>query len=231
MKKIPFALIFIVFSFQIFIFGYANAQNGTEFLATWEANTYVPDWYQGVISPSYNSRINVKFELVENGRIANLSNTKIRWYVNDRLVRNESAGLGIKNYMVFNNLAYGGNDLEVRISIPEYKSGSLDKIIRIPVKNPEVALEAPYFNKQVEKGDNQFKAWPLFFNVLNSDALNFVWFVNGQPADKQSSNLNIFNLNIGNDVAIGEKMNLEARIGNIKNQIEQASKFVMLEVK
>ena len=82
-------------------------------LVSWQADSYVPSWYQGKIFPTNGSKIGVNFELLENGKIVNLSKIKVRWYINDKLIRNESNGLGIKS-LSFTTSDYPGYETEVR---------------------------------------------------------------------------------------------------------------------
>lgn len=201
-----------------------------EFMTSWQANSYAPRWFSGKIFPTFGSLVNVSFELIDNGRITDLSRVKVRWYLNDKLVKNEKNGLGIKNYSFINSV-YGGNDAEIRISIPDYKTGPLDEIIRIPVKEPEVAIDAPYFNQSVNKGANGFLAHPFFFNISDVSEFFMNWTIDGKSVGDNSKSVPGFNLNIGQETAVGTKINLGARISNIKNQLEFASKTMTVEVK
>ncbi len=229
-KKFKIIILTVLISnFSFLISHSANAQAAPEFLVSWQAQSYVPIWYQGKVFPTYGSRVDVKFELIDNGKIADLSKAKIRWYVNDDLTRNENNGLGIKNYSFVNSSVYGGNDLEVKVSIVDYKGKSLDKIIAIPVKSPEAIIEAPYLDNGVDKGKSAFFAWPFFFGIPNNFSIK--WMVDGNEANGSSANSPILSLNIDSGTLPKTIINLKAQIQNLSNQMEIAEKLVPLEVK
>ena len=62
----------------------------TEFMTSWQTKTYAPAWYEGKVFPTYQSFVMVGFELVENGKIVDLSRTVVRWYVDGKLLKNEA---------------------------------------------------------------------------------------------------------------------------------------------
>ncbi len=223
------ALIIVSGAFQS-----ARAQSGQslqpapEFLASWQANSFVPSWYEGKIFPVYGSRIDVNFELIDNGKIADLSKEKVRWYVNDDLILNEKNGLGIKNFSFVNNYFYGG-ELEVKISIPEYKSGSLIKVVHIPVKTPEVAVEAPYFGQILKQGKNLVFAWPFFFSATDLNNLSLEWRADDKTLAKATALNPSFYVNVDAGAESGKKINLLARFSNLKNNMEFAGKAIILE--
>ena len=115
------------------------AQAAPQFLASWKADSYVPSWYQGKILPSRGTPVTVSFEVINSGQKADLSGTAVRWYINNKLVKNETNGFGIQS-ISFNIPDYGGQETEVRIAIPNYRGSELNHILRIPVKNPEAVL-------------------------------------------------------------------------------------------
>ena len=64
-----------------------SANNGPQFLITWRAtNSEVPSFYTGKIMPSYDSQIIAELALVSNGKVQDLSDQTIYWYLNDTLV-------------------------------------------------------------------------------------------------------------------------------------------------
>lgn len=222
-------ILFIVAVLLIIPGGFVDAQTSRDFLISWEADSYAPSWYQGKVFPSQGSRITIKFELVENGKIANLSKTKVRWYINNKLVRNETSGLGIKSYTFFNNVSFS-NNIDVRIAIIEYKGINLEEAFSISVKPVEAVIEIPSFNRQIEKGKFLIKAWPFFFNIRDLGEVGFSWLINGKAQENEKIG-GEFDLEIKNDVSAREKINLGVRIDNLKNTVERASRTILLEVK
>lgn len=233
-KLIGMAMIVLIIFAGLGLSGFARAQTNQpvspapEFLASWQANSYVPSWYQGKIFPVYGSRIDVNFELIDNGKIADLSKNIVRWYVNDDLMINEQNGLGIKKLSFVNNYFYGG-ELEVKISLPDYKSGSLIKIIHIPVKTPEVAIEAPYFDRTLNAGKNLILAWPFFFGVSDPNNLSLEWRADDKTTAKATALNSSFYINVPVNTASGKKISLFARFNNLKNNVEFSSKAIIFE--
>ena len=101
--------LYFFFCCWFLFFNFANAQTVTQttsrpqFMVSWQAQSYAPSWYQGKIFPTKGSRINVVFELVDGGKIADLSKLKVRWYLNDKLVLNEKTDLAL-NHIFFKQM-------------------------------------------------------------------------------------------------------------------------------
>jgi len=212
-----------------FAFNFASAQSGYQFLTSWKADGFVPAWYEGKILASRGSRISVSFELINNGRIVDLSNTVVRWYVNDNLVKNENNGLGIKSHS-FTITDYPGNDTEVRIALPDYKGQSFNKIIKIPVVNPEVVIESPAFSLNNISKTAIFKANPFFFNVKTAKSLSFQWQANGQATGIYKG-LNVLDFNVDPKVGLNSEVNLKVIVKNLFNELEFASKEINFKLK
>src|SRR3989338_8026257 len=121
-------LIFLIVVFVFLILNSVDAQTALpQFLVSWQAQSYAPARYQGKIFPTKGTPIVISFELIDNGKIVDLSKTAVRWYINDELVKNEDNGLGIKS-LQFNLPDYAGQETEIRIAIPDYKGSQLDSI-------------------------------------------------------------------------------------------------------
>ncbi len=230
----PFSIfLFTTILFSIFYFLNSNIVNAAnqEFLVSWQADSYAPSWYQGKILPTKDTNINVRFDLINNGKIVDLSKNKIRWYVNDKLIINENSGLGIKT---FNTVIsdYPGQETEIRISIFDYNGATLDKIIRIPIVNPEVVITTPYFGNFVSVGENLFRAIPFFFNI-NGDLQNLSvnWSVNNNQQEGYFINPWQLKLNVDSRTSAGTSLFVGIKIQNIINAIETASKNINLTVK
>lgn len=209
--------------------GGVSAHAETEFMTSWQARTYVPAWYEGRVLPTYESPITIAFELLEDGKIVDLSNTAVRWYVDGRLLKNELNGLGIKKILVINK-KYGGDTTEIRISIPNYKGGSQEKLINIPIKTPEAVIEAPYFKKKVEKGVSTLRVWPFFFNTTNASNLSLKWVVDGSDVRPQNANDTELEFVVGNDTSPGRRSTIEAQLVNPRKAMENIKERIFLEV-
>lgn len=226
-----FIIIASTFYFLFSIFYFVNAQTAApQFLVSWQAQSYVPAWYQGKIFPTKGTPIAISFELIDKGKIADLSKTAVRWYINDELVKNEDNGLGIK-LLRFNMGDYAGQETEVRIAIPDYKGNQLDSIIRIPSKAPEVIIKSTYLGQRIQAGEASFEAIPYFFNIKSLDNLSFDWLANGEKTDSYADNPWLLKLSIDSQAPAGYQINLRAVVSNLLNQLELASRDLQLTIK
>ena len=145
---------------------------------------------------------------MENGKIINLSKTKVRWYINDNLAK----------------------QTEIRIILPDYKGGPLDEIIKIPIVSPETIISSPYSDNQVYIGGSSFLAHPFFFNIKKLNELSFEWSVDGRLA-KEGERMDKLDLNIDPFTPSGWEINVQATIKNLLNQMEFAGKNIKLRIK
>jgi len=202
----------------------ASAQATPQFLVSWQAESYVPSWYQGKVLATKGSAIKVSFELIDNGKIADLSKKKVRWYINDKLVQNENKGLGLKSYSFIAD-DYPGQDTEIRITIVDYKDEVLDKIIVIPIVSSEAVIDAPYTNREIKSGRNSFFAYPFFFNIKDLNKLSFEWLVDNQAAEA-GDNSAILDLNVDSLAPKGFEINVKLTIKNLLDELSFASKNI-----
>lgn len=222
-----YAGLFMGICAAVFIGKISSARAATDFMTSWQTKTYVPAWYEGKAFPAYQSFITVGFELIEDGKIVNLSKTPVRWYVDDQLFKNEDNGLGIKKVTIYNQ-KYGGDVTSIKISIPNYKGGALEKVIDIPIKNQEVVVDAPFFDKKIPKGEDTIFAWPFFFNTVASNMMALQWNVGGET--KQTSNIGEpLTVTVGRDIPTGTQYEIGAAVGNLRKNSESATKSVILE--
>ncbi len=229
-QKISTTLFLIIFLFSIFCLSFTQASS-PQFMVSWQAKTYVPSWYQGKIFPTKDSMVEVRFELIDNNKIADLSREKIRWYVNDDLMKNEENGLGIKS-LKFLMPDYPSQTSEVRIQIFHYKNGEiLDKIIRIPSMSPEIVIDSAYPNNEINVGSSIFYAWPFFFNVANLNQLSIDWSAMGEKAENYEGDPWQMNLEIDQKMPKGTEINISAFVKNIFEDLEFARKETRARVR
>jgi len=229
--KLKTTLIISIFYFLLSTFSLTHAQTSPQFLVSWWAESYAPNWYQGKILPTNGTPVAISFELIDNGKIADLSKTKVRWYVNDNLVKNEENGLGIKALEI-NIPDYPSQETEIRISVVDYKgSMTLDRIIKIPVVGPEVVIDSPYPDKKISPGLSIFQAIPFFFNVKDLNSLSIEWSANEQKPKEFSANPWLLNLNIGPETPKDTEIKLSVLVKNVLKELEFASKSIQLQIK
>lgn len=207
-NKITVMVIVMVVIMVFLVLNLTKAQTEPEFLITWKANSYVPPDYQGKILPIENSVITMALELIENGRIADLSRNEIRWSIGDEV----QSAFGKKSFS-FQIGQFNRADQRIRVEILNYRGRILEKFIEIPLAKPEVFIQ--------NLGNNAFEAKPYFFNVNNLKQLIFSWSVNGQNAAGTVENPQILQLKIN-----GQPINpieIKLRVSNLLNEIESAS--------
>lgn len=225
-------ILIVSISYLVFsVFNLVDAQSSPQFLVSWQAESYAPSWYQGKILAINGTPIEISFELIDNGKIADLSKTKVRWYVNDKLVKNENDGLGIKSLKI-TVPDYAGQETEIRIAVVDYKGGeTLDKVITIPVVNPEAVINAPYPDRKISTGPSIFQAIPFFFNTKNLTNLLIEWSANEQKTEGLTGNPYLLNLNIGPETPKDTEIKISVLVKSLLNQLEFANKSIQLQIK
>jgi hypothetical protein len=224
MKKF---LIFIILS-AVCLLGRlpkATAQPGQpRFLITWKTNSFVPAGFNGKILPAANSIITASFELVEGGKLADLSRQPIYWYLNNNLIENKE---GVQR-IVFLVTGIAGDSLTLRIQVPNYRQGNtLLKTIEIPIARPEAVIEAPFPNGEFHNSPIQLRARPYFFNVGRPENLTFSWKVNGNPP-QSSEEPEVLNIVLNKDAPNGAQVTVDLTIQNPLNIFEGALRSINL---
>lgn len=236
LKFLNFKIIFsatIVLFFLVFSFSRLDAQTAAkpDFMISWQARSYIPAWYQGKIFPTKDSFIEVAFELIEKNQIADLSKTKVRWYINDHLVKNEDSGLGIKS-ISFNTRDYPEQETGIGIVVFDYKNfGEMSKYFRIPVSSPGVVIDAKFPERKISTGQNLFYAYPFFFNTPTIDDISFNWTANEQNFENNGGKGWILNMDIDQNISSGFLMRIRTGAQNIQKELEFANGNIQLQVR
>jgi len=199
------------------LFNLTKAQTAPEFLITWKASNYAPPNYQGKILPIPGSTIAIAVELIDNGQIADLSQSEIRWSVNNTL---KASGLGMKNLSLRID-STDTRDQDVTITIIGYRGQNLQKSLLIPLALPEVIIQRNEFNT--------FRALPYFFNVSNLNDLSFNWLANGQAPSGLPQNPDILNLNLS-EMPTGLRINIDLNVVSKINSLERANASLNFEL-
>lgn len=170
-----FALLFVVtFSPSI---TKAQTASSPQFLITWKTTgSYIPSFYQGKALPTYGSQITASLEIISQGKIVNLSNQTIYWYLQDTLI---GGGVGVQT-LTFPPLGEPPSSLQLKVELPYYASGYLIHTIDIPMVKPEAVIDAPYPSGQFSQNPVTLTALPYFFNTSAPSNLSYVWSVNNQ---------------------------------------------------
>lgn len=220
---------------SLLIFTGTNAQQaglapsrveGPQLMITWQAKTYVPSWFSGKAFPTANSQVTAYVELIDGGKIINLSGQKIYWYVDNELI---GAGVGLQK-TTFTAPSVPDNIIDLRAEIPSYASSQTNpvlKTVEIPVVNPEVVIESPYPDGQFFSNSIQLNGWPFFFNAQKSSNLNFSWSVNGESS-ANLENPEFLTLNLNLDAPSGSLININLTIGSPGSLYNTATKGINL---
>ena len=155
-----------------------TAASSPTFLITWKTTgSYIPSFYAGKALPTYGSKITASLELISaQGKALNLSGQTIYWYANDNLI---GGGVGVQQ-VTFPPLGDAPNNLNLRVTIPNYNGSYLIHAINIPMVKPETVIYAPYPNGQFSQNPISVMALPYFFNISDPSGLAYTWSVNGQ---------------------------------------------------
>ncbi len=188
---------------------------------SWQANSYVPYFYQGKVLPTNNSEVTTSFELLSDGKVSDISRKNIRWYLDNQLYK---SGVGLKNISFIVD-QFKRDDYQLKVSVD-----GVDYPAVIPVASPEVVIDNPYYNNSVKPGINLFRALYYFFNIKNVRELSHVWSANSITTESRANNPDILELEVP-VAAVGSEINLNLSVKNKKNNFEFADDKINLNVK
>ncbi len=194
-----------------------------EFFTTWHADTYTPPSFLGKALPTSKSRIRISFDLIDQGKIVDLSRHSVRWYYKNNLIE-DAAGMHTLS-LVLPEFVSGNQNF--RIEIPEYKGTRLAHSLNIPLVDPKIVIEPPAASQEVRAPQFKVRAHPYFFNVTDIGALNFAWKINGRVPDGNQSP-EVLDININPGAPSGTEINLDLTVKNPVNLIEQARQSLRL---
>lgn len=144
---------------------------------TWKTASYTPPGYRGKALPTPGSVIGVSAILVENGRSVSLLNQRVRWYVNDEIIK---SGVGEIDLMTFVPTTGGDEYLDVRADLPDYAGLGGLQSVRIPIVRPDAVISHPYPKGEFSGNTLALRARPFFFNTTDPSRLRYEWSFNDQ---------------------------------------------------
>lgn len=186
----------------------ASGQSAPELMVTWKAATYVPANYPGKTLPGDGSFIEVALEVIDGGKIADLSQTEVQWLANRDT---NASGRGLK-YFSFNANAFHGNQV-VDITLPSYKGARLTEKVVIPIARPEVVISG---------GPDIFRGLLYFFNLTDLVQTKFTWSADGEAVEGIAENPGFLELDT-TGLSSGSVINLEVDVQNLLKPLEIAS--------
>jgi hypothetical protein len=161
----------------------ADAQSApTQFLMTWQADTYVPDGFSGKVMPASDSQIIVGIDLINMGKRVDLSAYKIFWYINEKFYQGAD---GLARISLAAPHFIGRNSITVRASITNYGAG-VGKTINIPVVVPEAIIQSSAPSLAASAAPFNLQVYPYFFNIKDPSGLNYSWSLNNTVVGNQN---------------------------------------------
>ncbi|MBI3589248.1 MAG: hypothetical protein HY093_02440 [Candidatus Liptonbacteria bacterium] len=223
MKSFKKISLWVVFLGLMLVFATPKSwgESSPQFLVSWRAQTYVPADFKGKVMPTSGSPVEVGFEMISQGRLVNLSQNEIYWYLDDDFVK---GGVGLQG-IVFRPLGVGQHNL--RIKLPDYQGQSLTKNVVIPTVKPEAVIVAPFPQGKFTNPKIRLKGEAYFFNVDSLGALSLNWAVNGQGA-KNSGDNSFLDISLGSPLGSGLPLNVSLNVRNPRSLLEMAGEEVLL---
>ncbi len=202
-----------------------RVQNDPSVILTWQALNFVPSDYQGKTLPTAGTPFTAAVELVDNGKFASLEGSNVQWYVNGDL---KQSGKNLKLFRYNPPLANVAESYALKVKISNYKNGGHESTVVVPLVHPELVIDAPYPNQEVEAISSVWRALVYFFDVLSPDALSFSWSANGETVDQPTvKNRIILDLT---QAAHGAPLHLEAT-ARFEPKLEAAGASITMKIK
>ncbi len=185
-------------------------------LITWRAESYVPAAYPGKTLPGPGSVVAASVEVIDQGKIADLSRNNIYWYLDGLLV---GSGVG-KNTVSVKVGKQALQETELMVQIPGYKGDLLIDTVVLFISSPVAVIEAPYAERNFGSGSVTVRGTPYFFNVPDISTLIYNWTVNGvsAPAATSTEGKTELAVNVNPDAAPGAQLDIDLTIRDPKDQ-------------
>ena len=224
MKKQLTVLSILSISFVFLSLLNTRAQAEPQFLITWKTQTYTPAAFTGKVLAGASSPLTVAFEIIENGKLVDLSRQTIYWYLDNNFVR---GGEGVQSLSIIADKRAAGGSQALRIQLPSFRGNLLIKAVDVPIVRPEVVVEAPFPQGKISGAQVKLFGQPYFFNVKSLADLNFSWTAAGQSPANSNEPENLV-INLGENIPSGTSFSVNLSIRNPNNIFEAAAKTINL---
>jgi hypothetical protein len=192
----------------------AQVSSGPLILFTWRAENYAPPEYIGKILPISNSRVVISAELINQGKVVNLSERTVNWFLDDKFI---TGGPGLQKV----TMRSPGTTMYIRVEINGYDMPTVSNSVEIPVAFPQAVITYHSPLDVLSSAAFQLTATPYFFNIVNPKLLSFNWLVNGvAPTNLQSPDSLAVSLNNPRE---GDPIAVSLSIKNPNNDDEMAA--------
>ena len=202
-----------------------TARAATEFLVSWRANTFVDAGYAGKILPTHGSRVSLAFELLENGKPADISKNEVKWFIDGNKF---DSGIG-KRMSVLNLPTLSSNEsANIKILVRQYRGADIEKFFTVPVASPEAVIDSRYPQNIITSGLNNFTPLFYFWNTNKASNLLVSW-TSGDADSQQLNGDNILQLSIP-DGAKNTQLRLAMTAKNPEREFETAVSSLTLKL-
>lgn len=184
---------------------------------TWHANTYIPPEYAGKALPSANSKVQAFAEVVDHGKIVDLSKLTVFWYLNNNFI---AGGVGATSASFRAGEALS-DKLSLRAEVQGYKAITLIQTVTIPVVLPSVVINGPYPTDQTFESELRLRALPYYFNVTDPLQISLGWKVNDEPP-LNVEDPEILTVQIPSDIPGGFGINVSLLAKNVNDPLSFA---------
>jgi len=210
----------------LFPFSESRAATKPELLLTWSADVFAPQGYSGKLIPSKGSTITAALELIDGGKIINLSPYEVRWYRGDNLFKK---GKGLKRISLTIDVSESIG-VPLKAVVVGYKGVEEEATMGIPAKEPELIIDAPYPLRRVSDATIELRALPYFFNIENISDLIFKWQANGISPQGGSEASDILELTLSSPASGSTiSVSVSAENTNDASEIKQANIILTIQ--
>ncbi|MBS3903531.1 MAG: hypothetical protein KGZ30_04140 [Anaplasmataceae bacterium] len=207
----------------LFIFGlggvHISLAAGPEVILSWKAKeSFVPQGYLGKALPSPLSMVEVKAIAIEGGRLVDLSDYQIRWFLKNYRV---AQGQGLTTFTVPAPLKNTDESHDLRVEIVDYPGGAVTKSVSIPIVLPRVVLSGGSLDGSLSYGSYTVLARPYFFMAQALSDLDYQWTVDGVYRGQDSGG--VLKLNVTGDKSRGGMVEVQVGVRSPNNPFDQAA--------
>lgn len=202
-----------------------TARAAGEFLTSWKAGTFVDAGYAGKILPTHGSRVSLAFELLENGKPADISKNEVKWFVDGNKF---DSGIG-KRMSILNLPILSTNEsANIKILVRQYKGADVEKFFTVPVAVPEAVIDSRYPQNIIAAGLNTFTPLFYFWNTNKASNLLVSWTSGGEDS-QQLNGENVLQLSIPAGTA-NTQLRLAITAKNPEREFETANAEINLKI-
>ncbi len=191
-----------------------SAASNVQVVITWQANNYFPAGFEGKSLPAPYAQVVASVELLEDNKLADLSQATVNWFVDDKF---QKSGVGLKTFSFYTQQEDSGY-VSVRAVIELQGGGGARGSLQIPIVAPTLVLSyAAPSNSVAANSSVTLAAIPFSFNVSSPSDLTFFWTINGAQSNVSG---NTVKLQLGAPTPLDRLLQISVSAQNNKNPLE-----------